>query len=131
MEFYGISKFAIIEPKTGMNSSIYSTDYQLIMGTKKRRYLAITSLRAQDETRTHTTLQSLPPQSSVYTNFTTCASSKHARTHTEFFAFATDSIKPSRFLLLTKQRGIIWSLLQSFKTTDLTVPETGLEPARG
>ena len=28
---------------------------------------------AQDETRTHTALQPLPPQSSVYTNFTTCA----------------------------------------------------------
>ena len=29
---------------------------------------------AQDETRTHTILRPLPPQSSVYTNFTTCAS---------------------------------------------------------
>ena len=28
---------------------------------------------AQDETRTHTLLRPLPPQSSVYTNFTTCA----------------------------------------------------------
>ena len=28
---------------------------------------------AQDETRTHTILRPLPPQSSVYTNFTTCA----------------------------------------------------------
>ena len=28
---------------------------------------------AQDETRTHTALRPLPPQSSVYTNFTTCA----------------------------------------------------------
>ena len=28
---------------------------------------------AQDETRTHTVLRPLPPQSSVYTNFTTCA----------------------------------------------------------
>jgi hypothetical protein len=28
---------------------------------------------AQDETRTHTPLPALPPQSSVYTNFTTCA----------------------------------------------------------
>ena len=31
-------------------------------------------LSAQDETRTHTILRPLPPQSSVYTNFTTCAS---------------------------------------------------------
>ena len=31
------------------------------------------SLCAQDETRTHTVLRPLPPQSSVYTNFTTCA----------------------------------------------------------
>ena len=30
-------------------------------------------LSAQDETRTHTILRPLPPQSSVYTNFTTCA----------------------------------------------------------
>ena len=28
---------------------------------------------AQDETRTHTILRPLPPQRSVYTNFTTCA----------------------------------------------------------
>ncbi len=28
---------------------------------------------AQDEIRTHTPLPALPPQSSVYTNFTTCA----------------------------------------------------------
>lgn len=28
---------------------------------------------AHDETRTHTGLLPLPPQSSVYTNFTTCA----------------------------------------------------------
>ena len=28
---------------------------------------------AQDETRTHTPEPALPPQSSVYTNFTTCA----------------------------------------------------------
>ena len=33
---------------------------------------------AQDETRTHTVLRPLPPQSSVYTNFTTCASSELA-----------------------------------------------------
>ncbi len=33
---------------------------------------------AQDETRTHTILRPLPPQSSVYTNFTTCASSECA-----------------------------------------------------
>ena len=31
------------------------------------------ALSAQDETRTHTILRPLPPQSSVYTNFTTCA----------------------------------------------------------
>ena len=38
---------------------------------KKRK--AFTFLCAQDETRTHTILRPLPPQSSVYTNFTTCA----------------------------------------------------------
>ena len=31
------------------------------------------STGAQNETRTHTPLPALPPQSSVYTNFTTCA----------------------------------------------------------
>ena len=36
-------------------------------------YLTKMSQSAQDETRTHTTLLPLPPQSSVYTNFTTCA----------------------------------------------------------
>ena len=41
---------------------------------KKKRHLPKkTSLSAQDETRTHTILRPLPPQSSVYTNFTTCA----------------------------------------------------------
>ena len=34
-------------------------------------------LSAQDETRTHTILRPLPPQSSVYTNFTTCARVRH------------------------------------------------------
>ena len=37
--------------------------------------------RAQDETRTHTILRPLPPQSSVYTNFTTCACAQN-RTRT-------------------------------------------------
>ena len=31
---------------------------------------------AQDETRTHMPLPALPPQSSVSTNFTTCANAK-------------------------------------------------------
>ena len=53
--------------------------------TKKRKAVAFLSFWmlvhfacAQDETRTHTILRSLPPQSSVYTNFTTCASSQFA-----------------------------------------------------
>ena len=42
---------------------------------KKKRCIkkCISKFRAQDETRTHTALRPLPPQSSVYTNFTTCA----------------------------------------------------------
>ena len=42
---------------------------------KKEMHLKNASLKfcAQDETRTHTALRPLPPQSSVYTNFTTCA----------------------------------------------------------
>ena len=40
---------------------------------KKRHFPKKMSLCAQDETRTHTILRPLPPQSSVYTNFTTCA----------------------------------------------------------
>ena len=47
---------------------------------KKEMHLKNASLKscAQDETRTHTALRPLPPQSSVYTNFTTCASSQLA-----------------------------------------------------
>ena len=44
------------------------------MITKKEAIAkATTSFCAQNETRTHTVLRPLPPQSSVYTNFTTCA----------------------------------------------------------
>ena len=42
--------------------------------TRLTRNLLIYNPCAQDETRTHTILRPLPPQSSVYTNFTTCAS---------------------------------------------------------
>ena len=47
----------------------------LALTTKKRKGepLIWFTFCAQDETRTHTTLLPLPPQSSVYTNFTTCA----------------------------------------------------------
>ncbi len=42
--------------------------------TKKNDIIArLYHFCAQDETRTHTILRPLPPQSSVYTNFTTCA----------------------------------------------------------
>ena len=41
--------------------------------TRLTRNLLIFNPCAQDETRTHTILRPLPPQSSVYTNFTTCA----------------------------------------------------------
>ena len=41
--------------------------------TRLTRNLLIFNPCAQDETRTHTVLRPLPPQSSVYTNFTTCA----------------------------------------------------------
>ena len=41
---------------------------------------AISACCAQDETRTHTALLPLPPQSSVYTNFTTCATFSILRT---------------------------------------------------
>ena len=39
----------------------------------QKKHLPKKMLCAQDETRTHTVLRPLPPQSSVYTNFTTCA----------------------------------------------------------
>ena len=44
------------------------------ISTRLTRNLLIFNPCAQDETRTHTILRPLPPQSSVYTNFTTCAS---------------------------------------------------------
>ena len=43
------------------------------ISTRLTRNLLIFNPCAQDETRTHTILRPLPPQSSVYTNFTTCA----------------------------------------------------------
>ena len=43
------------------------------ISTRLTRNLLIFNPCAQDETRTHTVLRPLPPQSSVYTNFTTCA----------------------------------------------------------
>ncbi len=54
---------------------------------------------AQDETRTHTVLRPLPPQSSVYTNFTTCASLECAflpNIAMSLFGSAPPSIRPSR-----------------------------------
>ena len=45
-----------------------------LQAKRKRHLLKKMSQREQDETRTHTILRPLPPQSSVYTNFTTCAS---------------------------------------------------------
>ena len=51
---------------------------------------------AQDETRTHTVLRPLPPQSSVYTNFTTCAfrnALSHERRLTASLATAIPSLK--------------------------------------
>ena len=49
-------------------------DAFLLKIVQKKDGNIVTVLRAQDETRTHTILRPLPPQSSVYTNFTTCAS---------------------------------------------------------
>ena len=43
------------------------------MQKKRRGGKNLSVFSAQDETRTHTILRPLPPQSSVYTNFTTCA----------------------------------------------------------
>ena len=51
----------------------YLTELQGVMEIKKRHPHTKMSQSAQDETRTHTILRPLPPQSSVYTNFTTCA----------------------------------------------------------
>ena len=48
--------------------------YAGLTDKKKRQIPKNLSHRAQDETRTHTILRPLPPQSSVDTNFTTCAS---------------------------------------------------------
>ena len=73
MEFLGIKKISIIEPKIAIRYMMYLTEYQQVTGVKKRQAPKNLSHRAQDETRTHTILRPLPPQSSVYTNFTTCA----------------------------------------------------------
>ena len=43
------------------------------ISTRLTRNLLIFNPCAQNETRTHTALRPLSPQSSVYTNFTTCA----------------------------------------------------------
>ena len=56
--------------KNTIQKSAQSVDKKQVTIDKKKRALR---LCAQDETRTHTILRPLPPQSSVYTNFTTCA----------------------------------------------------------
>ena len=64
------------EPPEPLSSTVFKTaaiDHSAISPSvlvKNRKKCA------QDETRTHTVLRPLPPQSSVYTNFTTCASSE-------------------------------------------------------
>ncbi len=58
------------EPPEPLSSTVFKTaaiDHSAISP------LLIRANCAQDETRTHTVLRPLPPQSSVYTNFTTCA----------------------------------------------------------
>ena len=68
----------------------------------QKKHLPKKMLCAQDETRTHTVLRPLPPQSSVYTNFTTCA-----RRNTLGHGLSlTASLKSSRFLLSNEQRGL-------------------------
>ena len=90
--------------------------------TKKEMISEETTSCAQDETRTHTTLLSLPPQSSVYTNFTTCASSQLACD--DFVAYATRIVAAVAPLHLRKK------LSRWFNTLKIViVPRTGLEPA--
>ena len=57
---------------TSTSVKVIWADFGLI-STRLTRNLLIFNPCAQDETRTHTVLRPLPPQSSVYTNFTTCA----------------------------------------------------------
>ena len=93
-------------------------------GLKKRQIPKNLSHRAQDETRTHTILRPLPPQSSVYTNFTTCA--RRNSLATRFVAYTT---KLSPRLLLFKKALLAQCFFEVYKD-HFVVPRTGLEPAR-
>ena len=109
-------------------------------------------LSAQDETRTHTILRPLPPQSSVYTNFTTCArvrqivlsdvAARHKAhdclrfwhpTRKPCFLWGPRSSKnnfSSFFSSITKNTfRELKSFFECYKD-HFAVPRTGLEPAR-
>ena len=86
---------------------------------------------AQDETRTHTILRPLPPQSSVYTNFTTCARVRIPRTCLKALRFQRKCsgapLFPSQTVVKTP-----WFTLGSLLIGAqhfVLVPRTGLEPA--
>ena len=91
------------------------------ISTRLTRNLLIFNPCAQDETRTHTTLLPLPPQSSVYTNFTTCA-----RTSVRFY---TDSnVCDIRKIALCPEQdsNLHTSRHTHLKRTRLPIPPPGL-----
>ena len=89
--------------------------------TRLTRNLLIFNPCAQDETRTHTILRPLPPQSSVYTNFTTCAASQLA---CDAVCCYTTKRSPQLLLLPTANTCVFPS-----GSPVGGVPRTGLEPA--
>ena len=75
--FLGISGYYVVEHEnrgyTRVHIFIIIRNACARMRKRKEVISEETTSCAQDETRTHTILRPLPPQSSVYTNFTTCA----------------------------------------------------------
>ena len=85
-------------------------------------------LSAQDETRTHTILRPLPPQSSVYTNFTTCALALTLAWLRVWRLYNT----PCHATLSGLQTYVLHPEFRKLKidsSSKSVVPRTGLEPA--
>ena len=96
------------EPPEPLSSTVFKTAAIDHSAISPRRMNDALKDCAQDETRTHTVLRPLPPQSSVYTNFTTCAR------RNALVAWTTlDSVlgRP-RFLLLNRTHEVRFSFME-------------------
>ncbi len=97
--------------------------------TRLTRNLLIFNPCAQDETRTHTALRPLPPQSSVYTNFTTCARRNSLGLGLPLSLKFQSHYCPRDCSSQSSSRALDCNCDSIISNYSL-VPRTGLEPAR-